>query len=528
MSARVDSMHSATLPAGSTVSYLVRLSLLCSARGSSVAQGLDPNACNMPFQTPRATESESDFSFTSLPDIRQCVLVTMTWSGGTPPYIVSIVPSASTRALYRRKYGPSISIEPETPTGSYRWTPDYPDGTRGQIVITDSISNTPSALFIVSGSTDSSCLDSDTVNSRQDPTAPSTSVENLASNQASISPSPASTPLHPLFSTPSLPSPLHSTEPAHLLSINTSTLRSSSAISATGAPAAPSLLPSTPIDTISDVTASSTTSSTTSTVFHSVGPDSQVQATTSTRPMGKAAIAVLSTALCTAVIAVLAIVLCVRRRRNIRALREIHAYPSDHWLYHSDADQKTQVHSPSIHSDSSSRSYIDIREPEVTEASHLATATGSPLPVIVQQYAGDMMSHPVADDHQELIAPQVGSSSKVRVWLRARGMGGTSGRTERLLLPTTSLESSRERLALPDQGATHIPPRLGRFSSHSRIYSHLWSEHGGHGRPRRVEVDAGVSLAGGRLAHEGAGGRVGIEDENESTLSTLPPPYPSD
>lgn len=120
-------------------------------------------------------------------------------------------------------------------------------------------------------------------------------------------------------------------------------------------------------------------------------------------------------------------------------VEEIHPYPSDHCSYHRDTDtKKPRVNSPTMHSDGSSRSHIYIMETEATEAPH-TTATGSPFPVIVDQYAGSVRLHPVVDDHQsEWIVPPVSSGSpKVRTSLRDGGMlGGALGHTEHILLPT--------------------------------------------------------------------------------------------
>lgn len=309
----------------STASYLVRLSLFGTS-SSSVALGVEPHTSNMPSQTRRAA-AEPNFSFTSLPDIRQCVPVNMTWSGGTPPYTVSITSSTSSRALYRRAPVPGlvVNIEPQTTTGSYRWLPDYPGGTHGEIVITDNISNTLSALFIVSSSSDSSCLDSNMASSPQDTMPRTGSVQSFASARDPISHSPSSAPtVSPLRSGPITVTPIESTETGHLHSITTSNLRSSYATSATSAssPAALSRLPSTLIDSLPN--ASSTLLSKTSTISESYSAvPSNIQAATSTHSMNKAEIAGLSTALCAVAIVVLAIVLCVRlRRHNSRALTQ--------------------------------------------------------------------------------------------------------------------------------------------------------------------------------------------------------------
>ena len=63
--------------------------------------------------------AQSDFYFNTLPDIIQCTTVNITWNGGSPPFLLEVLPQEETSAVLVRGVDQSVTIDPVTSTQYY-------------------------------------------------------------------------------------------------------------------------------------------------------------------------------------------------------------------------------------------------------------------------------------------------------------------------------------------------------------------------------------------------------------------------
>ncbi|EMD34128.1 hypothetical protein CERSUDRAFT_117626 [Gelatoporia subvermispora B] len=90
----------------------------------------------------------------SPPNIVQCEPTQLSWTGGSPPYYLSLIPAGQPSAA-------AIKSFPTQQGNSYTWNVDLQQGTSFSIELKDSTGNTAySAIETVNPSSDSSCLNS--------------------------------------------------------------------------------------------------------------------------------------------------------------------------------------------------------------------------------------------------------------------------------------------------------------------------------------------------------------------------------
>jgi len=112
-------------------------------------------------------------------NVVQCEPTQLTWTGGSPPYYLSLIPAGQPSA-------PAIKEFPTQQGNSYTWMVDLQQGTSFTIEVKDS-TGTPaySSIETINPSSDSSCLNS-TVSESGGSSGPTASAASSGSQTASI------------------------------------------------------------------------------------------------------------------------------------------------------------------------------------------------------------------------------------------------------------------------------------------------------------------------------------------------------